>query len=360
MSPAPNLSQDSSSEHKRGVAQWMARVKPYLRWVILGGTLVFVGHTLRLHWQEVAAIRIDSQGWGLLAIALLVTLVAHVWAGWVWGWILRELDYAALGIWSVFAYLKTNIAKYLPGNVWHFYGRVMAAKSIGVPLEGAALSVVMEPLLMAIAALLVAFISNQQINPSLQIIGLLLGLALVHPRVLNPLLRKLALAKSKGRQSVSTQHQRVQQAEVTDTQVGAIAPTAPQMESNLPLTPAPPTVRLRHYPLLPLLGELIFLGLRGAGFVWAIAALHPLNWQQTSTLLSAFSLAWMLGLVVPGAPGGIGVFEATALALLDGAIPAGVLLGGVALYRLVSTLAEVLGAVLAWAIERLLNQSSVC
>jgi uncharacterized membrane protein YbhN (UPF0104 family) len=34
-------------------------------------------------------------------------------------------------------------------------------------------------------------------------------------------------------------------------------------------------------------------------------------------LLGAFSLAWLLGLVVPGAPGGLGVFEATAIALLQ-------------------------------------------
>ncbi|MGB3492171.1 MAG: lysylphosphatidylglycerol synthase domain-containing protein [Elainellaceae cyanobacterium] len=330
-------SSQSSPKSKGLFALAIARLKPYLRWVILGGTLFFVVHTLRLHWREVAAIRIDGQGWGYVAIALGITLLAHVWAGWVWGWILRELGYAALGTWSIFAYLKTNIAKYLPGNVWHFYGRVMAAKSMGVPLEGAALSVVMEPLLMAISALLVAFVSNQQINLGLQLVGLLLGLGLVHPRVLNPVLKKLAKAKSKVRPEPASD---------------AAAESAVQEGEMAIATPAIP-VRLKHYPLIPLLGELIFLGLRGAGFVWAIAALEPVSLAQVPSLLSAFSLAWMLGLVVPGAPGGIGVFEATALALLDGVVPSGVLLGGVALYRLISTLAEAIGAALAWGFERL-------
>jgi hypothetical protein len=64
--------------------------------------------------------------------------------------------------------------------------------------------------------------------------------------------------------------------------------------------------------------------------------------------MSAFSLAWLLGLVVPGAPGGLGIFEATAIALLDRFFSPGSLLAIVALYRLVSVTSEALGAILAW------------
>lgn len=316
---------------KLAIAPISSRIKPFVRWLILGGTLFFLAHALRQHWQDVAAIRIDATGWGLLAIALLVTLLAHVWAGWVWGWILEGLGYHALGTWSILAYLKTNLAKYLPGNVWHFYGRVMAAKAIGIPLEGAAVSVVMEPLLMAIAALIIAFISNQHLNLALQTLGLLTGVTLIHPRVMNPLLKKLAATKQKLHPHPPT-------------------PSA----SHPPPQPPPPTPSsptLPHYPLLSLTGELLFLLLRGAGFIVAVMALYPINVGDVWPLLSAFSLAWMLGLVVPGAPGGIGVFEATALALLDGSIPSGLLLGAVAFYRLISTLAEALGAAIAWGLE---------
>jgi len=41
---------------------------------------------------EVAAIRIDVVGWATLAIAMGVTLLAHTWSGWVWTWILYELN----------------------------------------------------------------------------------------------------------------------------------------------------------------------------------------------------------------------------------------------------------------------------
>ncbi|WP_354635191.1 hypothetical protein [Planktothricoides raciborskii] len=60
--------------------------------------------------------------------------------------------------------------------------------------------------------------------------------------------------------------------------------------------------------------------------------LQPLDSFNLSTLissgflvLSAFSFAWLLGLVLPGAPGGIGIFEATAIALLQNNFPPGIL-----------------------------------
>ena len=327
------------------IAPIVSFLKPYIRWLILGGTLFFLAHTLRQRWQEVIAIRIDESGWGMLAIALIVTLLAHIWAGWVWGWILEELGYHALGIWSVFAYLKTNIAKYLPGNVWHFYGRVMAARSIGIPIDSAAVSVVMEPLLMAIAALLVAFISNQHLNIWLQAIGLLTGLTLLHPRVMNPVLKKLAAAKSKLRPNQSSgNHDELPSDPLENAQ-----PATTQSAYSRP-------AHLKRYPILLMGGELMFIAMRGAGFMCAMMAIYSIDLNDVLPLLSAFSLAWMLGLVVPGAPGGIGVFEATALALLDGSFPSGILLGAVAFYRLISTLAEAMGAGCAWGVERLLPQ----
>jgi hypothetical protein len=100
------------------------------------------------------------------------------------------------------------------------------------------------------------------------------------------------------------------------------------------------------------LGELGFLGLRSAGFLLTVLAIGSVSLDQIPILLSAFSLAWLLGLVVPGAPGGMGVFEATALALLNHRFSTGLILSAVALYRLVSILAEAAGAGIAWLEER--------
>ena len=111
---------------------------------------------------------------------------------------------------------------------------------------------------------------------------------------------------------------------------------------------APPTAaKLTRYPLLPLLGELGFLLLRGAGFILTVQAMTAVQPGQLPPLMGAFSFAWLLGLVVPGAPGGIGIFEATAIALLDQQFSPGAILGAVAFYRLISVVAEASAAAIA-------------
>jgi uncharacterized membrane protein YbhN (UPF0104 family) len=60
--------------------------------------------------------------------------------------------------------------------------------------------------------------------------------------------------------------------------------------------------------------------------------------------LAGFSLAWAVGLLVPGAPGGLGVFEAALLLRLGGAIPEAPLLAIALSYRLVTTVTDLLAA----------------
>jgi len=299
------------------MAKLWSSLKPYLRWVILGGTLFFLAKTLKDHAGEVAAIRIAGAGWVSLAIAFTITLLAHTWSGLVWNWILQSFQQPVKPRWVIQVYLKTNIAKYLPGNVWHYYGRISAVTEAGGSLGAATLSVLLEPLLMAAAALLITLLGGQ-LNTEhriWQVLGLAAILLAVHPLILNPILQQLRRMKSKG----------------TTTEV----------------------FKLKQYPFLPFLGELGFVVLRGTGFLFVLLALTPVNPSLIPQLLSAFSLAWVLGLVVPGAPGGIGVFEATAIALLNGQYPTGLILSVVALFRMVSILAEVVAAGLATFSESL-------
>jgi uncharacterized membrane protein YbhN (UPF0104 family) len=307
-------------------------MKKFLRWFILGGTLFFVGKALKDNWLEVNSIYIDAAGWAILAVATGVTLFAHIWAGLIWTWILKELNYSVSSVEFIQVYLKTNIAKYLPGNVWHYYGRILAAKNADIPPEIATLSVLLEPLLMATAALIVVILFGSQlaVNNSnfwielCKFISLFILLAVIHPLVLNPILVFLSKLKNKSLKNQSS---------VSETQ-------------NII------DFKLVRYPLRPLVGELIFLGLRSTGFILTMFALSPLKLSEIPLLLGGFSFAWVLGLVVPGAPGGLGVFEATAIAILQYRFPPALVISAIALYRLISILAETAGAGLASVDER--------
>lgn len=301
--------------------------KRMLRWGCVGAVIFFLGQTLWQNWQTVAAVRIDTAGWGILAIGLVISLIAHCLAGCIWADILRLLQSQpphqhvsspiASG-WGIQIYLTTNLAKYLPGNVWHFYGRINACTQRSIPAGDALLSILLEPLLMTAAGLLVV-IGAMPWHPATiqsphliagQILGLSAILVGVQPQILNRLLRKVG----------GTQRKRL-----------AIAP------EKIP--------QLQQYPLRPLIGELGFVLLRGAGFVLTWSSIHAVTVNQLPVIYSSFAIAWVLGLIIPGLPGGIGLFEAVTIALLNTQLSQGQLIVIVALYRVINSLAEVFGAI---------------
>lgn len=302
---------------KAGLGSRLRPIKAYLRWGVLAVAIAFLIHTLTLHWSEVVALRLATGGRQRLVLALGLTLLAQLWCGWVWSWVLQSLQQPIRGGWSTRVYLSTNLWKYLPGNLWHFYGRLQALKSCPMPVGTALAGVVLDPVLMAVAALILGLLSPTPYWPG-QLAGLIVLLLLLRPRWLNPVIGRLSRAK------------------------------APLADGIVPGRAA----GLRHYPLKPLLGQVGFVLLRGLGFLVALMALSPLAMADWPSVISGFSLAWCAGLVVPGAPGGLGIFEAAAVGLVHGPWSSGVLLGAIAIYRLISTLAEVLGYGLAVLVQR--------
>lgn len=303
-------------------------LKTVVRWLVRILTVGFLVRALVTHWHDVTALTLRSYGIAYLVGAATVTLGAHVWAGVVWSWLLSAAGHPQPTRWATVTYLRTNIAKYLPGNVWHFFRRVRACQERQIPLGAALLSVVLEAVLMVAAACLLAStgfpLSGWHLIPIVPL------LVIIHPRWLNPVLAKMALGKAQT--------------------FGRLSQRGAESKSAEDATPPPPTT-LSHYPLGPLVGEFGFVLLRGAGFVGCVLALYQPGLGEMPLIVAAFAVAYVAGLVVPGAPGGIGVFEATALGLLQNQLPSGVIFGAVAIYRLVSTGAEALGGLVPqrWA-----------
>ncbi|MDP8566366.1 lysylphosphatidylglycerol synthase domain-containing protein [Methylophilus aquaticus] len=92
---------------------------------------------------------------------------------------------------------------------------------------------------------------------------------------------------------------------------------------------------------VPSLGYyLLFHLLGGAMFVWVLHLLTPLPFAMSLAML-AYAIAWLVGFVVPGAPGGLGVREVVLLALLAGVLPESVILLAALANRLFTTLGDI-------------------
>ena len=217
--------------------------------------------------------------------------------------------------WVLKLYLITNIFKYIPGNVGHFYARIVSIYQQGVSWKIASFSVLLEPLLMAISAsvisLLACLLSGCKTTYNtwllfIQIVTTLIGLLVIHPFFINKI---TSFLKKNVLENIQDD------------------------------------IYLREYPKIIVLGELGFILLRGLGFILTWMAFIPISIFQIPLLLSVFSLAWLLGLVIPGAPSGIGIFEAAIIILLKTEnFPIQIIISTIAIFRLLSIMAEVVGA----------------
>ena len=309
--------------------QWRARgaaralrlpggLRPWITFMSLG----FVMAALLSHSRQLRQYQLDPQGWLWLLLGVGCCLLSLVVSGLAWVVILRWLGLRPRPTPVVSLYISTNLRKFLPGGIWHLASRVQALRqpsaALGAPVATATalLAVLIEPLLAATAALALVSLGGWQ--SGLGALALL-PLGLLVPRWLNPLLRQLERSKAS-------------QLGLEDGE--GLGPQADPDSAG----------QVGAYPWMPLLIQLAFVLLRFAGFaccVWAFDLQAMVPW---TTWLSGFALAWTLGLVVPGAPGGLGVFEATLLLRLGLALPEPPVLAVALSYRIVVTLADLLAA----------------
>jgi glycosyltransferase 2 family protein len=269
------------------------------------------------HGRQLLQLSLDGQGWLWLLLAVGVSLLSLVANGVGLGVVLRWLGLRPHWPELVRTYLATNLRKYLPGGIWHLASRVQLLRNDEAPLQAPApaglalVAVLLDPLVAAVAAL--ALVAAGGWQHGLALLGVL-PLALLWPRWLNPVLTRLERRKA--------------------AELG--------MESEAAAVPP-----IRAYPWPPLLVQLGFVLLRFAGFACCVQAFdlsYSLGWGGW---LAGFALAWTAGLVVPGSPGGLGVFEAVLLLRLGFSIPEAPLLAIAISYRLVVTLADLLAALTA-------------
>ena len=94
------------------------------------------------------------------------------------------------------------------------------------------------------------------------------------------------------------------------------------------------------FPTRALFLEIGFVLSKFIGFYICLNTFYLSNSLNIIYLLVIFSLSWSLGLVVPAAPGGVGVFEACLLLFVGKSIPQNIIIMGLVYFRVISTSAD--------------------
>ena len=99
---------------------------------------------------------------------------------------------------------------------------------------------------------------------------------------------------------------------------------------------------ISFFPTRALFLEIGFILSKFIGFYICLNTFYTSNNLDIIFLLVIFSLSWSLGLVVPTAPGGVGVFEASLLFFVGKSIPQNIILISLIYFRVISTSADLL------------------
>ena len=275
-------------------------------WITLA-SLAFIGVALVQQSAQLRQQSLDSQGWWWLVLGLGLTWLSILMNGVAWRVVLGWLGSVPDDLAVVPLFVRSNLLKYLPGGIWHLVERVRSLRpSMG---GGPALAgVILDPLLIVAASLLMLMAGGWQ--NGLVLLAPIPALLLL-PRWREPILERLERSKA------------------TQLQTAGDCPLEGEGSGRM------------GYPWSPFAAEMMFVLCRFSGFYCCVQA-FDLAQPVPSQWLAAFGLAYAVGLVVPGAPGGLGVFEATLLLRLGGAVAEAPLLAVVLSYRLISTLADVL------------------
>jgi len=253
-------------------------------WIIVLASIAFLGQRVWVselwtfeHLRPGAAVLVCIAG--AMVYAANCFLLSTAWCGW-----LRWAGARNVGLNVCHGlYGRTQIAKYLPGNVFHFAGRHVLGRQAGLDHKPMVAAAVMEVVGLVSAATVLAvagvgwFTVQQRAPGSVPTWAAAIGVIVL---VALPLLAAMAAKRLPGRLRV----------DVDDTAgawraAGALA--------------------------FPYLCSVLFMAIAGGLLVPAVRfGTIDAAYAPAQLIIGVFALSWLIGFLTPGASGGIGVREA--------------------------------------------------
>ena len=287
--------------------------------------LLFLANSIKVNFQDLSNQRFDLIQVFWLIGGIIFSLLSIIINAYAWKLLINNIGCNSNKLNVIKIYLNTNIYKYFPGGIWHFVSRYNLLR-LKFTAEKSVESVLLEPVLMLVAGLILIPLGGFNI--------LVIIICWSSTLLLLTNFREFIVQKLKSMKSTIF------------TSDGVNDINFVQNKQNI-------SSKI-FYPYKPLFVEIIFLLFRFSGFLCCINAFTFGSLISQGELISCFSLAWIAGLVVPAAPGGLGVFESVILFCLGSQLPEGSLLAALLCYRIVATVSDVLAA-LIYPVRRLLK-----
>ena len=252
-----------------------------LSWV--AAVFVFIALALFSNWEAISDVEWTLSSIGLIAAALIVSLMRRLAGGLRWAWVIHlfKTDGPPIPLRdNLRVYFITNLGTYLPGTYWFIPARMMMNGKHGMTAMQTGISTVFEHLLLVLSGALLGLLGLDLVAQVLNVpvasfwwmlAVIVLGFISIHPAVLRWLMAMLAKALGKSLGSYNFSY-----------------PTA--------------LLHLLWSVLIWLLGSMALL-LLAQVFVPTLSAM------DLPVFSAIFAVSWLIGFFTPFAPSGIGVRE---------------------------------------------------
>jgi uncharacterized membrane protein YbhN (UPF0104 family) len=263
--------------------------------------IVFVIIRMRTYWLELDFSKVTFMAWLSVATFAIIYGLSNLFLTSAWRQILNHLGVAISQPKSIKIYGISQLAKYLPGNIFHLAGRQALGVAAGLPNSTLAKSTLWELGLLVTTAILFSALTLPIMVPSLPVLTsilMLIGSTWIAAGIFTKLGRK-QIAKALIRQ------------------VAFLAVSAGMFAALLSVISQTTVIPMQAWP----------------------------------TIGGAYVVAWLAGLITPGAPAGVGVRELVLLLLLKGAVQEADLLVAILLGRFITVTGDLLFFVCASLIK---------
>jgi len=247
-----------------------------------------------------------------LSLSFLFCVLSIYLNAYAWKYIVKWLGKEFKSNNLVSFYVLTNILKYVPGGMWHFVERFNFIKKLSNP-QIALYSTLIEPYFMLSGSFLLASLG---VIFSPLYFFLNLPLVFLNRKLIYLILERIGFLKGKVFEVLRLPNSKDQFEERTNI--------------------------VSFLPIRALILEIGFVLSKFIGFYICLNTFYTGDALNSIFLLVIFSLSWSLGLVVPTAPGGVGVFEACLLFFVGKSIPQNIILLCLIYFRVISTSADLL------------------
>lgn len=289
-------------------------LKNFIKVLVVLAIFFFLGLTLYKSWTNLHAYTLKFN-YFLLILSALFLVIYCISTAFGWAYILNKFFARISYKKAIRIRLISDIARYVPGNIWFLFGRVYFGKKEGIPKEKIFFSSVIEVVINLLAAMilsyfLVIFIAGKfKILLFLLPILIILSLIFLYPPVFSFFIN-----------------------------LGLKILKKPRME-----------LKIKYQELLLLLFMyIIFWAVQGFAFYLLAASIYQISLTKAIFFSSTFILGWTLGFLSFFTPSGLGVREAVLSFLLALYLPTPIAILIALVSRLWFTIIEVIVALIAY------------